>query len=215
MTPLVEVIEFTDPACVWSWSSDAKLRRLRERTRSIVRWRRALGLAGRWGGTPEELRANWLEVASITGAHVPDRLTHVPDPVVLSRAARAAENQGRKRAEAVLLRLRESVFVDGEPADSPERLREVLGEVDGLNVDRLIRDLDASLVLYTLDSDRAEARRPHPDVVARQDGDDLRYPFPTLVVRGPGGERVLPGWTEYETYAAAITDVASAQAVAQ
>jgi hypothetical protein len=215
MTPFVEVIEFTDPACVWSWSSDAKLLRLRERTRGVVRWRRVLGLAGRWEGTPGALRANWLEVAGITGAHVPERLTHVPDPVVLSRAARAAENQGRVRAEAVLLRLRESVFVDGQPADSPERLRAVLGEVDGLNVDRLIRDLDASLVLYTLDADHAEARRPHPDVTARQDGDDLRYPFPTLVVRGPAGERILPGWTEYDAYATAITDVASAQAVAR
>jgi predicted DsbA family dithiol-disulfide isomerase len=215
MSALVEVTEFTDPGCIWSWSSEAKLRRLREGTKDVVRWRRVLGGAGRWDGAPEQLRANWVEVAAITGAEVPDRLEHAPDTVVLSRAARAAEHQGRIRAEAVLLRLRESVFLDGRPADSPDRLRATLADVDGLNVERLIRDLDASLVLYSLDADRAEARRPHPDVTARQDGDEERYPFPTLVVRGPGGERILPGWTEYDAYAAAIADVASAQAVAR
>jgi protein-disulfide isomerase-like protein with CxxC motif len=211
----VEIIEFTDPGCIWSWSSDAKLARLRESTKDVARWRRVLGIAGPRDGTPEELRASWIEVAAITGATVPDRLEHVPDSLVLSRAARAAENQGRKRAEAVLRRLRESVFEDGRPADSPERLREALTPIEGLDVERLIRDLESSLVLWTLDADRTETRRPHPDVVARRDGDDLRYPFPTLIVRGPGGERILAGWIEYEVYSAAIADVTSAQPVAR
>ncbi len=150
-------------------------------------WRRVFGVATR-SGTPEALLASWQEVAEITGASLPERLTHLPDSLVLSRAARAAEHQGRARAEAALVRLRESVFVDGDPADSPARLRAVLAGT--LDVERLIRDLDSPDVVWSVDADRAEARRPRPGAETRLDGGVARYAFPTLVV----GDRVLSGW---------------------
>jgi hypothetical protein len=59
-------------------------------------------------------------------------------------------------------------------------------------------------------TDKAETRRPPLDLiaggVARADGDDFRYPFPTLIING----RILAGWTAYEDYVAALTPEAVA-----
>ena len=124
----------------------------------------------------------------MTGAPLPDRLTHLPDSLYLSRAARAAEHQGRARAEVALQALRQSVFLDGDPADRPERLREVLRDL--LDVERLIRDLSSPDVIWSVDADRAEARRPKPGAETRLDAGVERYAFPTIV----SGEHVLSGW---------------------
>src|ERR1700754_2892671 len=40
----IEVTEFTDPGCVWSWSSEPKLRRLRLQYGDRVAWRRVFGI---------------------------------------------------------------------------------------------------------------------------------------------------------------------------
>jgi predicted DsbA family dithiol-disulfide isomerase len=199
----VEVIEFTDPGCIWSWSSVEKLARLR--ASHDVSWRRVFGVPGPRPGGPREQYANWREVAAVTGAELGERLEYVsssPWPETL--AARAAERQGEAVAEAVLLRLRQATFLEGRPADSRERIREALAGVDGLDLDRLIADLDAPEVFASVEADRLETRRPPLDLiaggVARRDGDDFRYPFPTLIIDG----RLLVGWTAYEDYVAAF-----------
>jgi predicted DsbA family dithiol-disulfide isomerase len=200
----VEVIEFTDPGCIWSWSSVDKLSRLR--ATQDVSWRRVFGVPGPRPGGPAEQHANWREVAAVTGAEIAPRLAYVSSSSLTeSLAARAAERQAEAVAEAVLLRLREATFLEGRPADSRERIREALATVIGLDLDRLIADLDAPEVFASVEADRLETRRPPLDLiaggVARADGDDFRYPFPTLIVNG----RILPGWTAYEDYVAAVT----------
>jgi protein-disulfide isomerase-like protein with CxxC motif len=200
----IEVIEITDPGCIWSWGSVEKIARLR--ASYDLSWRRVLGVPGPRPGGPEEQHANWREVSAITGAEIAPRLEYVSSSSLPeSLAARAAERQGEEVAEAVLLRLREATFLEGRPADRRERIREALADVDGLNVDRLIADLDAPAVFASVQADRLETRRPPLDLiaggVARPDGDDFRYPFPTLIING----RILAGWTPYEDYVAALT----------
>jgi predicted DsbA family dithiol-disulfide isomerase len=206
---MIDVVEITDPGCIWSWGSVEKIARLRE-TYALI-WRRVLGVPGPRPGGPAEQHANWLEVSAITGAAVAERLEYVSrTSLPESLAARAAERQGSEVAEAVLLRLREATFLEGRPADSVERLREALGRVAGLDLDRLLADLDDPGVIASVQADAEEARRPPLELiasgVARRDGDEYRYPFPTLIVNG----RILAGWTAYEDYVAALAPEAVA-----
>ena len=48
---------------------------------------------------------------------------------------------------------------------------------------------------------------PHPGGAA-PDGDRLRYRFPTVVVRGPAGRAVVPGWRPLDAYFDAVAAVA-------
>ena len=212
----IEVTEFTDPGCVWSWSSEPKLRRLRRQYGDRVAWRRVFGIQiddvklsfpdrDPVDGA-EEWRADWLAVAAHSGAPITPRLEWMHASTwPASRAAKAAEAQGDEVADAVLRRLREAVFVDGRPADNPERIALALAGVPGLDLDWLLEDLDSDAVAEAIAKDFDETRDPHPDVVglkedgphpgaAKAEGPIVRYSFPTLIITGPEGERVMPGW---------------------
>lgn len=225
MTPAVEVIEFTDPGCPWSWGAEPVLRWLRHAYGESLRWRRVQGVqidrAPR--AQPEDpsevVRDRWLEIAAHTGAPVPTRLHWaIGSSHMAARAAKAAERQGGELADRVLRTLREAVFVHGRPADCPERIASALSHVPGLDRDRLGADLYAHDVVIAADADYGEARRPHADVIllkgpgphpgaARRDGDYQRYAFPTLVFRGRRGVRLVPGWREAAVYRQALEAV--------
>ncbi len=216
MSARVEIVEFTDPGCIWSWSSEPWLRWLRARYGSQVAWRRVFGvqvddLARTHPGRDpladaEEFRAGWLEVAAHTRAPVTAQLAWMhASTLPASRAAKAAEAQGPAVAEAVLRRLREAVFVAGEPADSDTRVAASLRGVAGLDLDRLLLDAAGARVAAELEADWAETRKPRAEVIdrtgpgpnpgaAKPDGEHLRYGFPTLIARGSGGVRVVAGW---------------------
>jgi predicted DsbA family dithiol-disulfide isomerase len=148
-------------------------------------------------GTEDPL-PGWREVASETGAPLTDRLHWIPGSMLpASLAARAAEHQGRAVAEAVLLRLREATFLRGRPADTPARIADAVRSLPGLDVARLLRDLDSPDVVFSIEADRAETRRPLPGAITREDGDGIRYTFPTLVIDG----RVVSGWHALQDYA--------------
>jgi protein-disulfide isomerase-like protein with CxxC motif len=196
---VIDVVEITDPGCIWSWGSVEKIAKLR--ALPGLRWRRVLGVPGPRPGGPEEQHANWLEVSEITGARVAERLEYVSSSSLPeSLAVRAAERQDR--GDAVLQRLREATFLEGRPADSVPRICEALAEV--VDVDRLVHDMRLPAVTGSVLADKAEARRPPLDLiasgVARPDHGDVRYPFPTLIIDG----RVLAGWTAYEDYIEAL-----------
>jgi len=223
----VEVVEYTDPGCVWSWGSEPQLRWLRHHYGRQLTWRRVLGVQvdrlelSHPGLDPvhdaETFRAQWLAVAEHTRAPVPVQLTRMHRSTRPAAAAvHAAALQGPAVADRVLRALREAVFVVGSPADDPAGVREAVRGVDGVDVEQLVAGLDAPVVLARVAADVAEARDPHPDVVgrtgpgpnagaARPDGSGgVRYGFPTLVLRGPGGEQVVSGWLSVDELAAAV-----------
>lgn len=228
--PVVEVTEYTDPLCIWSWSSEPRLRALRLRYGAALRWRRVLGLQlGDPATTRPELddaelaaayHAGWLEVAAISGAPVGARLAWAHRSTrPASLAAKAAEQQGGDVADRVVRRLRQAAFVHGEPPDTAERIADALAGVPGLDLDRLLADADGPAVAAALARDVEEARQPRAEVVdlraegphpgaARPDGDRLRYAFPTLIVAGAAGSVVLPGWRSPAEHDAALRAVA-------
>jgi protein-disulfide isomerase-like protein with CxxC motif len=188
----IEVVEYTDPGCIWSWSAEPVLRELRRR--SGVRWRRVFGVPERGGEDP---LPGWREVAAETGAPLTDRLHWIPISMLpASLAARAAEHQGSAIADGVVLRLREATFLHGRPADTPERIASAVRGLPGLDVARLLRDLDSPDVVFSIEADRAETRRPLPEAITRPEGDAVRYTFPTLAVDG----RVVSGWHALQDY---------------
>ena len=127
-----------------------------------------------------------------------------------------------RRAGARFRRLRESLFLFGRPADDEAAILAALADVPGLDVDALRADLDTPAVHDAAQADWEETRNPLPAVIGleepppapgrrpRPTATRLRYRFPTLVVHGPGGTAVVPGWRPLATYLDAFAAAAPA-----
>ncbi|MER5787566.1 DsbA family protein [Streptomyces sp. NPDC001980] len=231
--PPVEVVEYTDPLCPWAWGSEPVFRGLRTALAGRVRWRRVYCILFDHDEDPAPdpaaetaWYARYVEgIAGHTRAPRALRLSRVAaSSWPSSLVAKAAELQGPEVADRVLRRLRETVFVLGEPADTLGAALDAAAGVPGLDARRLTADAASAAVLDGVRADHAEARRPVPEVLSDVPPDGLsapggsphpgtaketpdgrhRYALPTLVVHGPGGRRVVPGWRPYEVYAAAV-----------
>ncbi|WP_236791499.1 DsbA family protein [Amycolatopsis sp. GM8] len=223
---MLEVVEYTDPACPWAWGSEPKFRRLRLATAPLgVRWRRVFGILFDTGDDPPpdpDAEAAWYAdfvagISAHTGAPHAAKLawlTRTSWPA--SMAAKAAEAQGEQVADRVLRRLRETTFVAGRPADSVHSVLTAVRTVPGLDVDRLARDLPERE--EAVRRDWAETREPCAEVRrldrpgphsgrAKEVSGHLRYALPTLIFRGDRGRRVVPGWRPLTEYLTAIEEV--------
>ncbi|AXI80171.1 DsbA family oxidoreductase [Peterkaempfera bronchialis] len=226
--PTVEVVEYTDPLCPWAWGSEPVFRRLRAALAGRVRWRRAYCILFDHGDDPAPdpvaetaWYARYVEDVTVhTQAPRAPRLSRVAaSSWPSSLIAKAAELQGADVAERVLRRLRETVFVLGEPADTPALALSAVRGTPGLDLERLAADAASAAVLERVRADRAEARRPVGEVLSVRDGSphpgaaketadgEYRYALPTLLVRTPAGYRVVPGWRSYEEYASAVDEL--------
>ncbi|MFJ6984806.1 MULTISPECIES: DsbA family protein [unclassified Streptomyces] len=227
--PALEVVEYTDPLCPWAWGSEPVFRRLRAALPQQARWRRVFAILFDEDDDPPPdpaAETAWYaryveDITGHTGAPRAARLSRVAAgswPAAL--VARAAEAQGPEVAERVLRRLRESVFVRGEPADRVDLALVWTHGVPGLDPARLAADAASAGVLASVRADHAEARRPVPEVfdppggsphpgAAKETPDGAhRYALPTLVVRRGDRRRAVPGRRPFDAYAAAVEDLA-------
>ncbi|GGJ44288.1 DsbA family oxidoreductase [Streptomyces brasiliensis] len=223
--PVVEVVEYTDPLCPWAWGSEPVFRRLRAASSGQVVWRRVFCILFDGNDDPPPdpaAETAWYaryveEIGTHTGAPWAARLDRVAaSSWPSSLVAKAAELQGADVAERVLRRLRETVFVLGEPADTPALALSAVRGTPGLDLRRLSVDAASAEVMRAVRADHAEARRPvrevlsvrsaspHPGAAKETAGGDFRYALPTVLVRGPAGYRVMPGWRSYDEYASAF-----------
>ncbi|MEW2565928.1 DsbA family protein [Streptomyces sp. NPDC047070] len=224
----VEVVEYTDPLCPWAWGSEPVFRKLRAALAGRVRWRRAYAILFDHDDDPPPdpaAETAWYaryveEISSHSRAPRPVRLSRMPaDSWPSSLVAKAAVPQGEEVAERVLRRLRESVFVLGEPADTPDSALAAVKGVPDLDTRRLALDAASGAVLEQVRADRLEARRPvaevlsaqggspHPGAAKETDEGGHRYALPTLLVRTADEYRVVPGWRPFEEYAAAVEEL--------
>jgi predicted DsbA family dithiol-disulfide isomerase len=224
----VEVVEYTDPLCPWSWAAEPVLRGLRAALAGRVRWRRVFCVLFDEDDDPAPdpaAETAWYAryVEDISGR------THAPRAPRLSRVAasswpaslvaKAAERQGGDAAERVLRRLRETVFVLGDPADTPALALSAARGLPGVDLGRLAADAASPAVREGVRADHAEARRPvrevlsvpggspHPGAAKETADGGYRYALPTLLFRSPAGMRAVPGWRSYEEYASALRAV--------
>ncbi|MFF3886371.1 DsbA family protein [Streptomyces sp. NPDC001914] len=221
----VEVVEYTDPLCPWAWGSEPVFRGLRAALAGRVRWRRAYCVLFDDDDDPPPdpaAETAWYaryveDIGAHTKAPRARRLNRVAaSSWPASLTAKAAERQGDEVAGQVLRRLRESVFVLGEPADTAALTLSAVRGVPGLDHERLAADAASVSVREAVLADRTEARRPVPEVLSVRGGSPhpgaaketseggYRYALPTLLVRAPAGRRVVPGWRPYEEYASAF-----------
>ncbi|NED84577.1 hypothetical protein G3I76_31355 [Streptomyces sp. SID11233] len=226
--PLVEVVEYTDPMCPWAWGSEPVFRLLRAALAGRVHWRRSYAILFDADDDPPPdpaAETAWYtsyveEIGSHTLAPRAVRLSRVAaSSWPSSLVAKAAELQGAGVAERVLRRLRETVFVLGEPADTGALALAAAQGVPGLDPGRLMSDAASDGVLERVRADRAEARHPVPEVLSVRDGsphpgaarptpdDGFRYALPTLLFRSAAGHRVVPGWRPFAAYAAAVEEL--------
>ncbi|MFF7329917.1 DsbA family protein [Streptomyces sp. NPDC008150] len=220
-----ELVEYTDPLCPWAWGAEPLFRGLRAALGERVRRRRVFAILFDEDDDPAPDAAAetaWYaryveEISGHTGAPRAERLSRVAaSSWPSSLVARAAEAQGGAVADRVLRRLRETVFVLGEPADTLDAALSAARGVPGLDEVRLAADAVSAAVRDSVAADRAEARRPVPEVfsveaagphpgAAKETPDgEHRYALPTLLVRGAGGHRVVPGRRPFAAYAAAV-----------
>lgn len=232
-TPRVlEVVEYTDPLCPWSWGAEPVLRLLRvslaQALGDAVRWRRVYGVMFDEDDDPAPdpaAETAWYaryveQVASHTRAPRPGRLSRVAaSSWPSSLVAKAAERQGGTVGERVLRRLRETMFVCGEPADTVEQALAAARGVPGLDAERLAADAASEEIRRSVRADRDETRRPVPEALAvPQDGPHpggvketpdggLRYALPTVILRTPHAYRMVTGLRPYAAYARAAAEL--------
>ncbi|MGW2340065.1 DsbA family oxidoreductase [Streptomyces sp. NPDC001661] len=230
VTGTLEVVEYTDPLCPWAWGSEPTFRRLRQALAGRARWRRVYCILFDEDDDPAPdpaAETAWYaryveEICAHTRAPYAARLSRVAaSSWPSSLVAKAAEAQGEEPAARALRRLRETVFVLGEPADTLDLALAAVRDVPGIDADRLRDDATSEAVREKVLADRAEARRPVPEVLAplpcdsphpgaakeTDDGAGLRYALPTVLVRGEAGHRVVPGWRPYDEYLAAVREL--------
>lgn len=229
----VELVEFTDPGCSYAWGTEPKVRRLRWQYGHRLRWRRVVvglhppGWTDGWHdpASPQTLSDYWKGVGAVTGMPFPSPLHHLHATTEdACRLVKAAEQQDRAAAsggpvdrpsDRLLRLLRESWYVWGRPADTVERGLALAAAVDGLDVERLARDVDGTQVEAAFRADLAEARRPNEYVLNKPDKrvgygaaqpteDGMRFGIPCMVLTGSGGEVTVSGWTDWAEWAAAL-----------
>lgn len=211
----LNVIEYTDAMCSWAWGTEPKLRLLRWRFEDqIDSWRLVMGHLVEDEHMPErdpvaqapKLQEYWKVVCDQTGMPRPDPLHRSTTGSRASGlAVKAAQQQSEEAAQAVLRRMRQATFVDGQPADTVDRAIEACRSIEGL--DRIEGGLDVDLLAKTVESeavveayrkDGEETRSPNRFVLelegdrpgigrAREARDGrMRFVFPTIVVRSSG-----------------------------
>src|SRR5919106_4225924 len=136
----IEVRYYTDPACIWSWGGEPKLRRLMWEFGGELRFTWVMGgLArsygpayrdeeGRIGSGPDcfaDLMAHWLDVAAETRMPCDPRLwtqSRITSTYPVCMAVKAAAEQGAEAASAYLRRAREGIVVERKRLDHTEAL---------------------------------------------------------------------------------------------
>jgi predicted DsbA family dithiol-disulfide isomerase len=222
VTEPVEVLHFTDPGCPWAYSAEPFLTALRWRYATGLAWRRVM--IGLTESTAQYDARGYKPERSARGRiryrrfGMPYAFGVRPRNMATGRACRAvkaAELQGDQLAEAYLRWLRFGFFTTTLLMDTDDALVELAHRVDGLDPDRLARDLTSDAVESAYQRDWAETRNAaqtgRPAIAqtktANTDGDE-RFTAPSLVFRRGGAALVAGGWQTLEAYDVLIANLA-------
>jgi putative protein-disulfide isomerase len=211
--PAVDVTDYRDPLCPWSWALEPQWRRIRsEWGGRLVRRYVMGGMIADWRTfhdpvhsvhSPSQMAAHWYLVRRTTGVPLDERIWH-EDPPASSYpaclAVKAAERQGPDAGEAYLRRLREAVMTG--------RRNIARGEVLLAVADELAGDPPPGLAFDALQF-RDDLIAPEVAEAFHRDLQEIRYRdirrFPTLVLRaGDGPGIALVGYRPYEVIREAL-----------
>jgi predicted DsbA family dithiol-disulfide isomerase len=217
----VELRYYTDPACIWSWGAEPRLRRLEwEFGESIRVWPVMGGLARSYGPTYRDeegrigagtdcfadLIAHWLYVTAETGMPCDPRLwteAKITSTYPVCMAVIAAREQGAAAGMRYLRRAREALVVERRKLDHTEALV-AEGGAAGIDVERFRIDLDSNAILEAFGGDLDEVRRipeaaRSAGAVRVTEGRE-RLAFPSVELVAEGSRHGVWGWRPYEAY---------------
>jgi predicted DsbA family dithiol-disulfide isomerase len=219
----VDVIHYTDPGCPWAYSAEPYFTTLRYRYGDGLRWRRVMiGLSetheryDRDGYQPVRSARNRTSFARRFG--MPFRFEARPRNMGTGRACRAvkaAERQSDELAEALLRALRFGYFATPLLMDTDEGIAAMARTVDGLDVERVIAEIDDPAVEEAYQRDWTETRTAdengRPGIsqgkTANTDGAE-RFTAPSIVFRRGDRELVAVGWQSLDAYDVCVANLA-------
>lgn len=231
----VEVRYYTDPACVWSWASEPKLRRLAWEFGDSLSVRLVMGgLArsygpsyrdeeGRIGAGADcfsDLMAHWLDVTAESGMPCDPRLwteAKITSTYPVCMAVIAAREQGADAALAFMRRAREALLTERKKLDFADALIAEAGPA-GIDAARFEIDLRSNAIVEAFGADLEEVRAVPDEAraagqVKRTEARE-RVSFPSLVFDGEGGVRHgVWGWQPYNAYREAAIGAGAAPQV--
>lgn len=198
----VEVRYITDPACIWSWTTEPAVRRLMTEFGDGLSWTFVMGGLAREIPDPGEYVGKWISAAAEEAMPIDPGLW-LEGPIAstypASMAVIAAAEQAPDGGYRYLRALREGLVCFRRKLDTTEALVEEARGA-GLDVKRFRIDLASHATVEAFGAHLEEARGVPEHMTAS--GKD-RVSFPTM--RFGEGEWVL-GPEGYDDYAAAATD---------
>jgi protein-disulfide isomerase-like protein with CxxC motif len=210
---VVETTLYTDPACPWAYCASPALRVLEWRYRDQLSWRLVMiGLREDAG----ELVARGYDTTRAANRQRAFREQYGMPFDLVPKERAAGTGLGCRAVVAarliepgsewrVLRALQLSQFTSGLLLDDPERIRDTLRGVPGIDADGIVASLDGAEIREAYGRDREEARRAAGTAAEAQgktstsDG-PVRFTAPSLVFRS--GERTLVagGWQPLPAY---------------
>lgn len=206
-TPILELIEYTDPYCTWCWGSEPILRKIEEVYGSQVKLRFIMGglvadmsnfrdPANRIGGPQwySQVAAHWLEASRRHGMPVDEQIFFDLKDVKFSTypasiAYKAAQFQDEALANRFLRRMREGAAAERRAIHLPA-VQIDLAETVGLDSQQLAADIESGKAGKAFEEDLKECR--HRGI----------HGFPSFLIRNlrNNEEVVLQGYHHFSRF---------------
>ncbi len=216
---VIEIIEFTDPACTWCWGSEPILRKLQYRYKEQIKISFVMGglvedahtfmdntnrIGGDLNTFNQQVGAHWLEASQRHGMPVLAEGFKLfddenPSTYPMNIAYKAAQFQDEEKANKFLRRIREATAAEAKQTNTMEVLIE-LAQESGLNIRTFIADMKSGKADKAFEEDRYLTRS------YRANG------FPGFLIKnGNGKEIMLRGYQSYETFKSTIQHLSGAE----
>ncbi len=204
---VIDILEFTDPVCVWCWGSEPVLRALKFQYGEKLRIGYVMGglvenahqfhdPANNIGGGPEamnaQVAAHWIEASKRNGMPIGTEGFHLfsdelPSTYPQNIAYKAAQQQGEELANEFLRRMREGAAVEALVTSSIDVQIQLAAEV-GLNVGDFLDAIKDGSAEKAFKTDQQFIR-----------GFGSRG-FPAFLIRYKDKSGLLPGWQPLDSF---------------
>jgi len=218
---ILNIIEFTDPACTWCWGSEPILRKLQYRFNEQINISFVMGglvkdahtfldprnnIGGDLNLFNKQVGKHWLEASARHGMPVQAEGFHLfddnnPSTYPMNIAYKAAQLQDEKKANTFLRRMREAIAAEAKQANTMEVLIE-LAQESGLDITQFIKNMENGSAErdFKVDKNLTESYRANG--------------FPSFLIRnGDGKEILLRGYQSYDNFVSTINHLSNGELI--
>ncbi len=214
---VIEIVEFTDPACTWCWGSEPILRKLEYRYKEQIKISFVMGglvedahtfmdnknkIGGDLNSFNKQVGTHWLEASQRHGMPVLAEGFKLfddenPSTYPMNIAYKAAQFQSEEIANKFLRRMREATAAEAKQTNTMEVLIE-LAQESGLDIGMFITDMESGKANKAFEEDRY-LTRSH-----RANG------FPSFLIKSKDGKEImLRGYQSFENFKSTINHLSS------